>query len=391
MKHLIIKLFTDSISEPEKEKLLNWLREEDNLSILKNYIQHDYDLNKALVKPDINRAYESLIKRIETLERPEEVLEKTKPVVSIFRKSWFKYVAAATVVSFLVSGYFFRNRLETVFPKPIIVNNTIKPGNDKATLTLETGETIALEKGNIYETQNATSNGKEIIYHAGEKSNTEIAYNTLTIPRGGKFYIMLSDSTKVWLNSESQLKYPVTFNDGQLRQVELVYGEAYFEVSHSTEHKGSHFKVMHNKQEVEVLGTEFNIRAYKEETNIYTTLVKGKVEVSFENQRKILKPEEQSNLNPTTKVLDITNVDVYDQTSWKVGVFSFKRKTLKEIMQVLSRWYDMEVVIENKSIENRGFNGGLGKDQDIIEILQTLKQFGAVNEYQINNKTVILK
>ncbi|MFI0429400.1 FecR family protein [Mariniflexile sp. HMF6888] len=381
MKKTIIKYLNDTLSDLEYQELLFWLRKPENKKKFTKLVKENYDLNVTHEEIDDHKA----------LNKVKMAIEKHKKAS---RHIVWRYAAAAIIVGISAGTYILKGDIFSSFqevPAPIIVNNQIEPGNEKATLTLETGETVALEKGNTYETQNATSNGKEIIYHAGEKSKSEIAYNTLTIPRGGKFYIMLSDGTKVWLNSESQLKYPVAFNDGQLRQVELVYGEAYFEVSHSTEHKGSHFKVMHNQHEVEVLGTEFNIKAYKEETNIYTTLVKGKVEVSFENQRKILRPEEQSNLNTITGVLNVVNVDVYDQTSWKEGVFSFKRKTLKEIMQVLSRWYDMKVVFENKDLESTGFNGVVGKEQSIQEILQTIKNLGVIKNYEINNKTITLK
>ena len=150
--------------------------------------------------------------------------------------------------------------------------------------------------------------------------------------------MILSDGTKVWLNSESQLKYPVAFNDGETRQVELVYGEAYFDVSPSTAHKGARFKVFNQSQEVEVLGTEFNIKAYKDETNIYTTLVEGKVAISAAGKNQILKPNQQSNLNLETGSIEITTVDVYNETTWIDGIFSFENKPLKEILKVLSRW-----------------------------------------------------
>ncbi len=373
---LIIKKLNSTLTNQEEIIFNSWYNESAKHRDYFNNVSKNY--SKDLDVVDIEKGWNTIEKQI-------------KPAINNTKNNYWKYVAIAASLVLLISITFIFNKNEAQVVEPIIVNNNIKIGDDKATLTLETGETIALEKGNTYETQNVTSNGKEIIYHVGEKSKSEIAYNILTIPRGGKFYIMLSDSTKVWLNSESQLKYPVAFNDGQLRQVELVYGEAYFEVSHSTEHKGSHFKVIHNKQEVEVLGTEFNIKAYKEEKNIYTTLVKGKVEVSFETQSKVLKPGEQSNLNAITKVLNVANVDVYDQISWKEGVFSFKRKTLKEIMQVLSRWYDMKVDFENKDIESKGFTGVVGKEQGIQEILETIKNLDVIKNYEINNKTITLK
>jgi ferric-dicitrate binding protein FerR (iron transport regulator) len=211
------------------------------------------------------------------------------------------------------------------------------------------------------------------------------------VPRGGQFQITLSDGTEVWLNSESQLKYPVTFTDGETRKVELVYGEGYFDVSPSTNHSGASFSVYNKSQEVKVLGTEFNIKAYKDEATIYTTLVEGKVAVTANNNNIILTPNQQSSVNLNNNTLTVNTVDIYDETSWKEGVFSFNKKSLKEIMQVLSRWYDMDVTFENKKIENIGFNGALGKEQNIEEILETIKSFGIVKNYEINNKSIIIK
>ncbi len=364
------------------------------------------DLNKSDLFNEDNKTHiltnltdESLIKQRLDIKKQIDKKSDWKKIKSRIevpvRNIYWHYAAAAMVVGILATTYFFKDNItDSSFNNttPIIVNNEIEPGTEKATLTLNNGEAVALVKGITYQTQNATSNGEEIVYNnSANSSSQELVYNYLSVPQGGQFHIKLSDDTEVWLNSESLLKFPVSFTDGESRQVELVYGEAYFDVSHSTEHKGADFRVIHDQQEVQVLGTEFNIKAYKEETNVYTTLVQGKVAVSFENQNKILKPGEQLNLNIFTKNANISMVDVYDQISWKKGVFSFKRKSLKEIMQVLSRWYDMEVDFENKDLESVGFSGVLGKEQSIDEILEIIKDFGVIKNYEIHNKRVILK
>ena len=205
------------------------------------------------------------------------------------------------------------------------------------------------------------------------------------------FFVQLSDGTKVWLNSDSQLKYPINFISGETRQVELVYGEAYFDVSPRIEHKGADFKVYQNKQEIQVLGTEFNIKAYKDETNIYTTLVEGKVAVSFEEYTQDLVPNQQSIVNLNNSKLIVATVNIYNEISWKEGIFSFEEKSLKEIMKVLSRWYDMDVVFKNKMIEDEEFIGVLGKDQNIEDILSSIKNFGIIKDFKIKYKEVILE
>ncbi len=333
-------------------------------------------------------------------EKAWEILEakyqgkNKKPVYFISKKPWFKY-AAATVISFLAITFFFKHK---IFNKSdeipaVIAKNDVKngrPGTDKATLTLADGSKIALEKGTPVQTQNANSNGEEIIYESSKQNTSKLVYNYLTIPRGGQFVIKLSDGTKVWLNSASQLKFPVAFIEGVSRDVELVYGEAYFEVSPSTAHKGAHFQVYNKNQKVEVVGTEFNIKAYNDESNIYTTLVNGKVNVETENKKLNLVPNQQLNLDLKNKTSIIKTVDAYNEISWKDGVFSFKGKPLKDIMKVISRWYDVDVIFANKRLETVQFKGSLDKKQSLEEILSIMKST-TIDSYEIKEKTLIIK
>ncbi len=317
-----------------------------------------------------------------------------KPVFRLFKKSWYKFAAAAILVGVLATTYYFKDAIfnTAIETPPAIVNtNAIEPGTNKATLTLSDGSVVELEKGNVITTQNANSNGEQIVYTSEDKNKSKIEYHYLTIPRGGQFYVVLSDGTEVWLNSETQLKYPVVFVEGQTREVELVYGEAYFNVSSSTKHKGAKFKVINQAQNVEVLGTEFNIKAYKDEENIYTTLVEGKVSVNAKNNNKVLKPSEQSNLNLLNDGITVSQVNVYNEISWKDGIFSFEQKSLGEITKVLSRWYDVDFVIENKNLKDATFTGVLGKDQNIEKILSNIKTLSIIENYEIYGKTITLK
>jgi ferric-dicitrate binding protein FerR (iron transport regulator) len=390
IEKLIVKYITKSATADDLDTLSKWIENPEYRKVFKDYVQTHYAITYTMNEPDSKKALERLLRTIRK-EKSMVYKLKSQPI--------FKYTAAAILVIALASTYLlkdtlFNNHIENT--TPVIVNNQIEPGIDKATLTLEDGTQVALEKGTSYQTQNANSNGEEIIYN--NSTSQELVYNYLTIPRGGQFQMTLSDGTKVWLNSETQLKYPVSFTDGESRQVELVYGEAYFEVSHSTEHKGSNFKVWNSNQEVEVLGTKFNIKAYKDETAIYTTLVEGKVSVTFEpttnNQQpttRILAPSQQSVVDINNKNIEVANINARNEVAWVNGEFILQRKNLKEIMKVLSRWYDMEVTFANKELEDVRFVGVLGKDQNIVDILNTIKSFGVINDYEINNKKVILK
>lgn len=317
-----------------------------------------------------------------------------KKSVSIFNATLLKYAAMILIGGFI--AYTVLNRDAPNATNEIqIVENNIQIGTNKATLTLENGSIVLLEKGTLYKNQNVNSNGDQIVYNEedsqGIAAHNEIQYNYLTIPRGGQFQLKLADGTKVWLNSASQLKYPISFIKGISREVELVYGEAYFEVSPSSLHNGDVFQVVSRGQKVEVVGTQFNVKAYKDEAIIYTTLVEGKVLVLHSDNSQILQPDQQYAYNVLDNTAQISNVNVYNEVSWRDGVFSFENKSLKEIMTVLSRWYDMNVEFKNKDIEDVEFVGVLYKDRSIESILKNIKSVGSIKSYEIRDRNVILK
>ncbi|MDD7888010.1 FecR family protein [Flavivirga sp. 57AJ16] len=372
------------------EKYLDGKIDLEEVKLLVNYyesFQKNHDWVEAL-------GSENTIKQKMLINILEALQEDDVKVIPLYKRNIFKYGVAASLILFIAFNFVFNknNKLITNSEsQPTIVNNNIKIGTDKATLTLEDGTNVILEKGQNYTANNIESNGEDIIYKSTNAPKSKIAYNYLTIPRGGQYHIVLADGTEVWLNSESKLKYPASFVDGKTRRVELVYGEAYFDVSPSTNHNGSKFKVLSGIQEVEVLGTEFNIKAYKDENLIYTTLVEGKVSVDNTNGTELLKPNEQSVLNKENKDILITEVDVQSEVAWKKGLFSFKNKSLKDIMKVLSRWYDVDVVFVDKTLEDVQFKGVLSKNQNIEEILILIKNTNFINAYEINNNTITIR
>ncbi|WP_163410262.1 FecR family protein [Flavobacterium ajazii] len=376
---LAIKKKLKILKEDEKV-LLKSLRKENSISKktdFENIVKKISDY--ALI--DKEEAWRSIVNRTSQ--------QNPVPVYESGRRSWYKYAAAASLVLLFSVSYFLVTKNNTSVKKNEVVNTIIEIGKDKATLTLEDGSVVDLEKDSIYKNSNASSNGKRIVYNSG---NQFTASNILTVPTGGQFNVELADGTRVWLNSESKLKFPVAFKDGETRQVELIYGEAYFQVSHSTAHKGSHFKVLSRGQNVEVLGTEFNLKAYNDEESVYTTLVNGKVSLSNKNiTGKILQPGQQSVTDSEgNTAFYIRQVDVFNEVSWKEGVFSFNEMKLKDIMKVLSRWYDVKVVFKKTENENVLINGILDKDQKIEEILTIISNTNKI-PYEINQKTIIFK
>ncbi|WP_163514742.1 FecR family protein [Gelidibacter japonicus] len=375
------------------DKYINNQCSPEELELLETFLDSYQDGNAVLFDnnlQDVKESQDKIWQDILTQIEDKTSRRKTYPF-----KSYLAYAIAASVVVFLAIGVFNQfDKVETETQSKIVSEESIKIGTDKAILTLEDGTSIALEKGKNYDDDNIRSDGERVIYQGDEQENVEskITYNYLTIPRGGQFFVKLSDGTQVWLNSETQLKYPVSFIKGQPRNVELVYGEAYFDVSPSKLHNGATFSVTSKGQHVEVLGTEFNVKAYQDEDLTYTTLVEGMVMVATENQEGLkLKPGQQVVLNEMENTLVVSSVDVYGETSWRNGMFSFKNLALKDIMTVLSRWYDVDVAFKDKEAENIKFNGVLSKHQDLEKILTTIQNTGFINQFEIENKKVTIE
>lgn len=380
MKKLVLKYLTDSITDSELEQLHLWLEKPKNLKEFQALVKENYNLN--IVYDDINEKT--------ALEKVKRNIKNKKAPVRRILPSLMKYAAA--ILIFISTGYFFLTKENLVENnEPIIVNNNIKIGTDKATLTLEDGANVTLIKGQQYIADNVESNGEEIIYKTSSNSTPKITYHYLTIPRGGQYHLILADETEVWLNSESKLKYPTSFVDGEDRNVEILYGEAYFIVSPSSEHKGSSFKVKTGIQEIKVLGTQFNVKAYKDEDQIYTTLIEGKVSIDNTSSLEILEPNQQAILNIISKEMQINTIDVGTEISWVHGDFIFNKKSLKDIMKVISRWYDVEVEFKNRSLEDNKFYGELSKYQTIEDILNLIKTTNTINSFEINNNKVLIK
>jgi transmembrane sensor len=375
--NIIVKLLENSITAEESAVLEDWLNDGNNKIYFNEFVEINYLINS---KSQFN--YTTSLAKFNVITKSNS------------QKNYTKYVRyAAAVLIFISAGYFITKDIAWL-DENVAAETQIKIGTNKATLTLEDGSEVVLEKGNGYASKTANSDGEKIIYNNTQNNSKEtksnIAYNYLTIPRGGEFYVQLSDSTKVWLNSETKIKFPVKFASGEIRKVELIYGEAYFDVSSGTKHNGALFKVITQGQEVEVLGTEFNIKAYKNENEIATTLVEGKVAVGINYKKEILNPTQQLNYNISDKTIKILTVNTDIETSWRQGYFSFTGKPLKEIMNVISRWYDIEIEFENKSIENQKFKGTLSRNQNIENILLTIKNTNNIT-YEIKSDKIIIK
>jgi hypothetical protein len=378
---ILVKYLSKEANIDEIEELDRWLIKKGNMTIFNSYVQTDYFTSIFMTKYDLQMAKSKIHKRIRLIEKRNK-LER------------YKKIAFAASIILLVGISLFN---QFYFNETIIIRDPIVIGTDKAVLTLENGDQVILEKGQKFQNKTVNSDGKELSYSIKNRSssnfkNEKIASNFLTIPRGGQFSLNLEDGTKVLLNSDSKIKYPVKFIKGKKRQVELLYGEAFFDVSSSKNNNGSEFIVSTKTQKINVLGTKFNVKSYSEDDVITTTLVEGKVKVENGKNQIVLFPNQQSKVDSNLAIIDVSDVDVSQQISWIKGLFSFNDTSLEDIMHTLSRWYDLEFIFKSANQKKFIFSGILERTKSIEDILFIIEKTSSSNEinFEINNKTIII-
>ena len=375
----------------------------------KAVVEHWYNTQSASLKDNLpdplyasakDEIWQSISKKIEQADD-----EPKKPTSSSATK---RILVAASIFISLGAGVFYFASDEFPGAKESVVSNhqPIKPGGNKAYLTLSNGKrillsdstsgTLALQSG-VEITK--TADGQLIYKITGDAAADSGKYNILEAPRGGQYQIVLIDGTRVWLNSASVLKYPARFSASE-RRVELT-GEAYFQV---TKNKKQPFRIITGDQEIEVLGTQFNVNGYKDESAIKTTLIEGSVSVTAlpssrqsaatrdlssggkdlsrrrddgRNEARtdvILKPGQQSILQAGS--LNVDKVDTEEAIAWKDGYFIFENDNTDAIMRKLERWYDIDVVDQGKKASETKVMGAINKNTDLPEVLKLLEETG---------------
>ena len=299
---------------------------------------------------------------------------------------WVAVVAAMWVLALGVTLWMTFGKKENVAPLPV-ASKIIPAGEKKATLTLADGTEVHVEEITARVLQEKGMNieyrNGEIVYHKSEEETTEVVYNKLEVPRGGECMIKLDDGTKVWVNAETKLKYPVVFV-GDRREV-VLEGEAFFDVAKNEKP----FIVKTSFGDVRVLGTAFGISAYASEPESYTTLVRGKVSVEREGIKPVvILPGEQVVTFKDGKMIK-QEVDVEEFVGWKDGIYVFKEKSLVEIMKTLERWYNISVDFQDKSLVDLPFTGNLKRYDDINVFFDALTRTGDM-KYRVKGNQVIL-
>ncbi len=310
---------------------------------------------------------------------------KRKTVLYNYRRL-LKY-AAMFIIPVAITASFLFNHFKREIP-------VIPPGISRATLILADGKVIKLRQDSTYVINE--SNGSVLKNDNGLISYNNISglhntkknlYNQLFVPRNGEYKLILEDGTKIWINSETSIQYPVSFNVGN--RIVKLQGEAYFEVAHNPDKP---FIVELNNAKIEVLGTSFNIKAYKDDINLTTTLAEGSVSFTSEpaDGKFVLHPGEQLNLDKTKGVITKQDVDVSTYTSWKDGRFAFRNQRVEDIFKTLSRWYNIEVAYESDAIKEKRFTGDLKRYDDFNKILEIM-ECSELIKFNIRNNKIIIK
>lgn len=310
-----------------------------------------------------------------------EIIAPPASKVFILRK-WF--LVAAVFLLVVATGLYLSLNSERNLKKEVAkVKNerTVSPGGAKATLTLADGSVFdlgKLENGVISKQGNIsiekTSEGR-MIYKviASNGSSQSVQKNTIQTPRGGEYQIILADGSKVWLNAASILTFPTAFSRTE-RKVELT-GEAYFEVA---KNKEKPFIVETGDLSVNVLGTHFNIAAYRDESKLTTTLMEGSVRIDHGKNKMLIKPGQEASLEKNKNFVQVREVDVEEAIAWKNGVFVFNDENIESIMRKLSRWYDINVHFETE-LKNKDFSGTISRFKNVEEVLEMLQLTGSIH------------
>lgn len=365
---IIQKSLKGKLSESEEKLLSDWRKVSDeNEHAFQRMISEDF----YTVGMEKLETYDYRVAYGRFLQKKYQRRRKRRFLISMAR-------VAAVALPFVMAVvlYVGLNREEEQTLRPSLASN-ILPGTSKAVLTLANGQMIPLGKETtdstiITDGTQISASGSGITYADGGESEA-VVYNKLDIPRGGEFCLTLSDGTRVWLNSETSIQYPVVFGTKERRV--FIQGEAYFEVAKDAKKP---FTVQFMSSSVTVLGTSFNIRAYPEEKQSQTTLAEGSVRIYSPGSSMLLKPGEQAEVKALSGEMVKKEVEVKTYTSWKDGRFVFEQEPLENIMRTLERWYDIRVIFRDEGAKRISLSGNLKRYGDFSQVMNMLQMTGDV-------------
>ena len=367
---LIVAELTGKIDDAGRRELEKWKYETPEHLRL-------YDLYQST---DIVARKFEFIKEYSAIEAYQEFAGRVKQAKCRKRTlALYRYVAAV-ILLFVLGGsfYFFHDTKD----EPIAFVQKIRPGSCKAILTEPDGTKIDISDTTflafVQKSVMSRKNGEE-------KVVAETLYHTITIPRGGEYDLLLSDGSRLRMNSESEIRVPVTFEKGQ-REV-FMKGEIYFDIVRDSL---APFVVHTHQGDIRVLGTSFNVRDYQDENFLETTLVNGKVAFERGGNYSYLKPGEQLRLNKEDGKTTVETVDVLLYCSWKDGRFVFEKQRLEVIMNTIARWYNINVFYESSSVKDILFTGNIKRYSDLEQVVNMLKLINKI-DIEIKDRNVFVR
>ncbi|WP_082489245.1 FecR family protein [Dyadobacter sp. Leaf189] len=382
---LFDRYYHGNATEDETQELMDLVRAGRYDALLEQYLKTNWleqTGNETLFTEEKSNAMLSAIL--------DAASQQAAPEKKVVRLNWLRYAAAAMLVlTGLGIWYNAKNSLKDSDSVAGVTHTAdVKPGGNKALLTLSDGSAIALdqvESGFVARQGNAEIRKAQegiLVYNAKADERTgTISMNTLSTPKGGQYQVRLPDGSKVWLNASSSIRFPSAFAASE-RKVEIT-GEAYFEVAKD---KRKPFIVKFNQSEVLVLGTSFNIMAYPEEGASKTTLVEGSVDIKNVGQNARLKPGQQAAILVTGQI-KTKYTPVEEAVAWKNGEFYFQDASVEEVMRQLSRWYDVRINYNGK-IPLKQFTGRVSRQVSLSEIVGMLRYAGV--NCKLDNKQIII-
>ena len=381
---LIRHSLTGELSEQERGKLEAWLLDSEEHQVLFEKIKKEIRISSE------SSLFRSLNDEVAWQKFKTTTRERKRRV---YVRRILTYAAVIVLPLAVVAGFLFLNREKDMLPMAPERVIRITPGGPRAVLItadqtvhelngVQGQREIEVEKGVVIKQGGANLEYDSLVASVQEVA---LAMNTLRVPRGGEFRLKLSDGTNVYLNSASELKYPVRFDEKERRV--YLSGEAYFEV---TKDSNRPFYVITEEVQVRVYGTEFNVNTHQP-GKVHTVLVDGKVGIKKRGMTGeiTMKPGELASFDRNAGTFEVKEVDVRQYVVWKDGYFTFENESLEQILNTLSLWYDVDVFFQSESAKQLVFTGYMKRYNDISEILNAITDVVGVN-FTINGKTIIV-
>lgn len=323
----------------------------------------------------------------------ERIWERITPVLVNRKRRWYLWgMRVAAIIIVLIGVFFMWQTRQAPSEKfvPVAGVLQIKSGSSKAILVMSTGEKIELKKGETRQVADIfgvgviqDSTGGVRFEDKGDVEE-EIRKSTVVVPEKGEYFVVLSDGTKVWINSGSELEFPNRFS-GDIREV-VLKGEAYFEVSPDLEKP---FYVKVGEGRVRVLGTAFNVMAYQEERQTEVALLRGKVSFDVADKAYVLVPGEIATLDRESGLTVVRKGDVEAIVDWKAGRFNFEDMPLEKLTQKLARWYGVSFVFGDDTAKKLRFSGAVTKYRTLDYILEMISKTTDVEFGQQEGKVIV--